>query len=46
MIKAGTADAALSAALPAVTGTPVIPTEEESAKAKEYLAANWANAVS
>ncbi len=46
MIKAGTADAALASALPAVTGTPVIPTEEESAKAKEYLAANWANAVS
>ena len=46
MIKAGTADAALASALPAVTGTPVIPTDDDSAKANEYLAANGANAVS
>ncbi len=45
MQKAGTADAAAAAALPQVAGTPVIPTEEQNAKAKDYLAKNWANAV-
>jgi putative spermidine/putrescine transport system substrate-binding protein len=45
MTKAGTIDAAAAAALPVVEGTPVIPTEAQNAKAKEYLTANWAKAV-
>ncbi len=45
MQKAGTADAAAAAALPKISGEPVIPTEEQNAKAKDYLAKNWANAV-
>jgi putative spermidine/putrescine transport system substrate-binding protein len=45
MQKAGTIDAAAFAALPTVEGTPVIPTEAQSAKAKEYLTANWAKAI-
>jgi putative spermidine/putrescine transport system substrate-binding protein len=45
MQKAGTADAAAAAALPKIAGQPVIPTEAQNAKAKDYLAKNWANAV-
>lgn len=45
MTTEGTIDKALADKLPAVDGEPVIPTEQQSAKAKEYLAANWANAV-
>ncbi|BAL90497.1 putative ABC transporter substrate-binding protein [Actinoplanes missouriensis 431] len=45
MTKAGTIDAATAAALPKVEGTPVIPTEAQSTKAKEYLTANWAKAI-
>jgi putative spermidine/putrescine transport system substrate-binding protein len=45
MQKAGTADATAAAALPKIAGQPVIPTEEQNAKAKDYLAENWANAV-
>ncbi|BCJ50258.1 ABC transporter substrate-binding protein [Actinoplanes sp. NBRC 14428] len=45
MEKAGTIDKTAFAALPKVEGTPVIPTEDQTAKAKEYLAANWAKAV-
>ncbi|GIF37014.1 ABC transporter substrate-binding protein [Actinoplanes xinjiangensis] len=45
MQKAGTIDATAFAALPAVEGTPVIPTEAQSTKAKEYLTANWAKAI-
>lgn len=45
MEKAGTIDKAAFAKLPAVTGTPVFPTEAQNAKAKEYLGANWAKAV-
>ncbi|EXG79579.1 ABC transporter substrate-binding protein [Cryptosporangium arvum] len=45
MEKAGTIDKAAFAKLPAVTGTPVFPTEAQNTKAKEYLAANWAKAV-
>jgi ABC-type Fe3+ transport system substrate-binding protein len=45
MQKAGTIDAAAFAALPTVEGTPVIPTEAQSAKAKEYLTATWAKAI-
>ena len=45
MTEAGTANGAAAAKLPKVSGTPVIPTEEQNAKAKDYLAKNWANAV-
>jgi putative spermidine/putrescine transport system substrate-binding protein len=45
MQKAGTIDATAFAALPKVDGTPVIPTEAQSTKAKEYLTANWAKTV-
>jgi len=45
MEKAGTVDKEAFAKLPAVTGTPVFPTEAQNTKAKEYLAKNWAKAV-
>ncbi|MFD0523870.1 ABC transporter substrate-binding protein [Paractinoplanes durhamensis] len=45
MQKAGTIDAAAFAALPKVEGTPVVPTEAQNAKAKEYLTANWAKTI-
>ncbi len=45
MEKAGTIDATAFAALPEIEGEPVIPTEEQNAKAKEYLTANWAKAI-
>ncbi len=45
MSKAGTIDKTAFAALPAVGGTPVFPTEDQTKKAKEYLAANWAKTV-
>lgn len=45
MAKAGTIDAAAFAALPKIDGEPVIPTEAQNAKAKEYLTANWAKAI-
>jgi putative spermidine/putrescine transport system substrate-binding protein len=43
--KAGTLDATAAAALPAVTGTPVVPTAADSDTAKAYLTKEWANAV-
>ncbi len=43
--KAGTLDATAAAALPPVTGTPVVPTAADSDQAKAYLAKEWANAV-
>ncbi len=46
MAEAGTIDAELWGALPEVTGTPVIPTNEETEKAGEYLAKNWSKAIS
>lgn len=45
MSKAGTIDKTAFAALPQVTGTPVFPTEDQTKKAKDYLAANWAKTV-
>jgi putative spermidine/putrescine transport system substrate-binding protein len=42
----GTADAALTAKLPKVTGTPEFPTEDQTKKAQEALAEGWAAAVS
>jgi putative spermidine/putrescine transport system substrate-binding protein len=46
MEKAGTIDKSAYAALPTATGTPVFLTEAQTQKAKDYLAANWAKAVS
>jgi putative spermidine/putrescine transport system substrate-binding protein len=46
MEKAGTVDKNLLAALPAVQGTPVIPTDEQSKKNAEYLGANWSKVIS
>jgi putative spermidine/putrescine transport system substrate-binding protein len=45
MEKAGTIDQEAYSALPPTTGTPVFLTEEQTEKAKDYLAANWAKAV-
>lgn len=45
MVKAGTADKAASAALPKVEGTPVFPTPQQNAAAKDYLSKNWSNAI-
>ncbi|HWS37452.1 MAG TPA: ABC transporter substrate-binding protein [Actinoplanes sp.] len=45
MEKAGTIDATAFAALPKIEGEPVIPTEAQNTKAKEYLTANWAKAI-
>jgi putative spermidine/putrescine transport system substrate-binding protein len=46
MVEAGTIDKAAYAKLPTVQGEPVSLTEEQSNKAKEYLATNWAKAIS
>ncbi|MFB1296543.1 ABC transporter substrate-binding protein [Mycobacterium sp. pW049] len=46
MAEAGTVDKASFDALPAVDGTPVLPTNEQSTKNAEFLGANWAAAVS
>ncbi len=45
MKSAGTLDATAAKALPAVTGTPVVPTAADADTAKAYLAKEWANAV-
>jgi len=45
MADAGTIDADLWGALPEVTGEPVIPTDEQTVKAGEYLASNWSKAI-
>ena len=45
MAEAGTIDDALWGALPEVSGTPVIPTDDQTVKAGEYLADNWAKAI-
>jgi putative spermidine/putrescine transport system substrate-binding protein len=46
MNKAGTLDKAAYSALPVATGTPVFLTTEQTQKAKDYLTANWAKAIS
>jgi putative spermidine/putrescine transport system substrate-binding protein len=46
MKAAGTIDNTAFAALPAATGSPVFLTEAQTQKAKDYLAANWAKAIS
>ena len=45
MVEAGTIDKEKYDALPAVTGEPVIPTNEQTEKMAAYLADNWAKAV-
>ncbi|MFF5081486.1 ABC transporter substrate-binding protein [Actinoplanes sp. NPDC000266] len=45
MQKAGTIDKTAYDALPKIEGTPVIPTEAQSTKAKETLTASWAKAI-
>ena len=45
MQKAGTIDAALYGALPKTEGTPIFPTDAQSATAKDYLSKNWAKAI-
>jgi putative spermidine/putrescine transport system substrate-binding protein len=46
MSQAGTIDQTLWDALPPVTGTPVIPTNDQTTAAADYLAKNWADAIS
>ncbi len=46
MEKAGTVDANLLKALPAVQGTPVVATDAQSKKMAEYLGANWSKVIS
>ncbi|MFJ6835311.1 ABC transporter substrate-binding protein [Streptomyces sp. NPDC091209] len=46
MEKAGTLDKAAAAKLPAVTGTPSFPTEDQQSKAKTVLGQGWGKAVS
>ncbi|WP_310527498.1 ABC transporter substrate-binding protein [Nocardioides sp.] len=45
MADAGTIDADLWGALPEVSGEPVIPTDDQTVTAGEYLAANWSKAI-
>lgn len=46
MAEAGTIDQELYGALPAVEGTPVVPTNEQSEKLAAYLADNWSKVIS
>lgn len=46
MQKAGTLDATAAAALPETKGTAVFLSQDQASKAKTYLTANWAKAVS
>jgi putative spermidine/putrescine transport system substrate-binding protein len=45
MAEAGTIDEELWGALPEVSGDPVIPTDEQTVAAGEYLAENWSKAI-
>jgi putative spermidine/putrescine transport system substrate-binding protein len=45
MAEAGTIDAELWDALPEVIGEPVIPTDDQTVTAGEYLAENWSRAI-
>ncbi len=45
MAEAGTIDADLWGALPEVGGEPVVPTDDQTVTAGEYLAANWSEAI-
>jgi len=46
MVTAGTIDTAAAAALPAVNGTPQVPSGDQTSKASAYVVANWSAAVS
>jgi putative spermidine/putrescine transport system substrate-binding protein len=46
MAEAGTIDADLWGALPEVSGEPVIPTDDQTTKAGEYLADHWSKVIS
>jgi putative spermidine/putrescine transport system substrate-binding protein len=46
MVTSGTIDTAAAAALPAVNGTPQVPTGDQTSKASAYVVANWSAAVS
>jgi putative spermidine/putrescine transport system substrate-binding protein len=46
MVKSGKIDKTSYDALPATSGTPVFLTDAQTTKAKDYLTANWAKAVS
>lgn len=46
MTTAGTVDQAAAAALPPVNGTPVFMSADQATAAKNYLATNWAKAIS
>ena len=45
MTKAGTVDKAAVGALPKITGTPVILSQQQSDKAAAFLKDNWAKSV-
>jgi putative spermidine/putrescine transport system substrate-binding protein len=45
MVKAGTIDKKMYDALPKVSGTPIIPTNQQTETMSAYLADNWAKAV-
>ncbi len=46
MTASGKIDATAAAALPAVPGTPQVPTGDQTTKASTYVQANWSQAVS
>jgi putative spermidine/putrescine transport system substrate-binding protein len=46
MTTAGTIDKTAAAALPAVNGTPQVPSGDQTTKASAYVVANWSAAVS
>jgi putative spermidine/putrescine transport system substrate-binding protein len=46
MTSGGTIDTAAAAALPAVNGTPQVPSADQTTKASQYVIANWSAAVS
>jgi putative spermidine/putrescine transport system substrate-binding protein len=46
MTTAGTIDTTAAAALPAVNGTPQVPSGDQTSKASQYVIANWSAAVS
>lgn len=45
MTAAGTIDATAAAALPQVSGTPQVPSGDQTSKASQYVVANWSAAV-
>jgi putative spermidine/putrescine transport system substrate-binding protein len=46
MTSGGTIDTAAAAALPAVNGTPQVPSGDQTTKASQYVISNWSAAVS